>query len=133
MRTIALILTAAGLASCSTAPDPVIRTAQEQAEYQSLIEGKVAGAPISCLPAFAGNDMRVIDEQTVVFRQGGNRVYVANLNGACANLGQPGFAMVTRTPGSSMCTGDIVQVVNTSAGIGAGSCVIGTFTPYSRP
>ncbi len=133
MRQMLLILSASALAACSTAPEPVVRNAEQQAKYLRAIEGKVAGAPMNCLPLPAGNDMQVIDEQTVIFRQGSNRVYVANLNGACDNLGQPGFALVTRTPSSALCSGDIAQVMNTSAGFAAGSCVIGTFTPYTTP
>lgn len=134
MRQIVLILAGAGLAACSTAPQPVTRSAQQQAEYLKLIDGKVAGPTVDCLPAFAGNDMRVIDDQTIVFRQGAGRAYVGNLESACSNLGQPGYALVTTRPsGPGMCRGDIAQIVQTSSGMTAGSCVIGTFTPYTTP
>lgn len=121
------------LAACSTATEPPMRTAQDQAKYLKLIEGRVAGTPMSCLPSWNADDMRVIDDQTIVFGQRSSRVYVANLRSPCNNVGQPGFALVTRTPGSGMCSGDIATVVQTSSGITAGSCVIGTFTPYTRP
>jgi hypothetical protein len=34
---------------------------------------------------------------------------------------------------SSLCSGDIAQVVETGSGMIVGSCVIGEFQPYSRP
>ena len=133
MRNILVALTAAGLAACSTATEPPVRSAEDQARYLKLIEGRVAGTPMSCLPSWNADDMRVIDDQTIVFGERSNRVYVANLQGPCDNVGQPGFALVTRTPTSQLCSGDIATVVQTSSGITAGSCVIGTFTPYTRP
>jgi ABC-type Fe3+-hydroxamate transport system substrate-binding protein len=134
MRTI-LVASAAAvlLAACSTATEPPVRSAQDQAKYLKLIDGRVAGAPLNCLPSFEANDMRVIDDQTIVFGERTSRVYVANLRSPCDNVGQPGFALVTRTPGTGMCSGDIATVVQTTSGITAGSCVIGTFTPYTRP
>ena len=78
-------------------------------------------------------DIVARDDQTIVFGQRTSRVYVANLRSPCDNLDQPGFALVTRTPGSGMCSGDIATVVQTTSGMTAGSCVIGTFTPYTRP
>lgn len=133
MRNILIALSAVGLAACSTATEPPVRSAQDQAKYLQLIEGRVAGAPLSCLPSWNANDMRVIDDQTIVFGERSSRVYVANLRSPCDNVGEPGFALVTRTPGSGMCSGDIATVVQTTSGMAAGSCVIGTFTPYTRP
>jgi hypothetical protein len=134
MRTI-LIASAAAvvLAACSTATEPPMRSAEDQAKYLKLIEGRVAGAPLTCLPSWNADDMRVIDDQTIVFGERTSRVYVANLRSPCDNVGQPGFALVTRTPTSQLCSGDIATVVQTTSGITAGSCVIGTFTPYTRP
>ncbi|MEO7602001.1 MAG: hypothetical protein ABIS39_01880 [Sphingomicrobium sp.] len=134
MRQIALILAGAGLTACSTAPQPVLRSADKQAEYTKLIDGKVAGPVANCLPAFNAGDMRVIDDNTIVFRQSANRVYVANLQGGCPYLGRGGYAMVTRqVGGSGLCRGDIAQVVDTGSGMSVGSCVFDGFTPYKTP
>ena len=133
MRNILIAFAAAGLVACSTATEPPVRSADNQARYLNLIAGRTAGAPMSCLATWDADDMRVIDDQTIVFGERSNRIYVANLQSSCDNLGQPGFALVTRTPGSQLCSGDIATIVQTSSGITAGSCVIGTFTPYTRP
>lgn len=133
MRYILIAFAAAGLAACSTATEPPVRSAENQARYLQLTEGRVAGAPMSCLATWDADDMRVIDSQTIVFGERSNRIYVANLQSPCDNLGQPGFALVTRTPGSQLCSGDIATIIQTGSGMNAGSCVIGTFTPYTRP
>jgi hypothetical protein len=134
MRHIALILAGAGLTACSTAPQPVMRSAEKQAEYTKLIEGKVAGPVTDCLSPFNADDMRVIDDNTIVFRQNASRVYVANMPGGCPYLGRGGYAMVTRQVGGfGLCRGDIAQVVDTGSGMSVGSCVFDGFTPYTKP
>jgi hypothetical protein len=135
MRRLSLLLVAAAaLASCTTAPSPsATQTARSQSEFQRLTAGKVAGAPISCLPHYRANDMVVIDENTIAFKDGA-RVYVAHMNGPCSSLGGPGYALLTRnTGGLGLCRGDIAQVIDTSAHLTVGSCSIGEIVPYSRP
>ena len=133
MRSISLLLIGAALAGCSTAPPaPPMRTAQAQDQYQRLLAGKVAGPPMSCMSTFRADDMRVIDDSTVIFRQSGNRVVLGHFAGGCNMLGQPGYALVTKQLGSSgLCHGDIATVVDTHSGFTVGSCVIGDFIPYT--
>jgi hypothetical protein len=133
MRSISLLLIGAALAGCSTtAQPPAMRSAENQAQLQRLLAGKVAGPPVSCLPNTRADDMTVIDEDTVVFRQSGNRVYVGHMAGGCSMLGHAGYALLTKQLGSSgLCHGDIATVVDTHNGFTVGSCVIGDFVPYS--
>lgn len=135
MRMISALVAAAALASCTTAPPPLpTRTAQSQQEFQQLLIGKVAQAPISCLPHYRSGDMRVIDDNTIAFRDGSSRVYVAHMQGGCTNLGRPGYALLTKQYGSAdLCRGDIAQVVDTQNRFTVGSCVFGDFVPYVRP
>jgi hypothetical protein len=134
MRRISLLLIGGALVACTTtAAEQPIRSVKAQKEYDQLLTGKVAGAPISCLPSYNQNDMVVIDERTVAFRQGSSRVYVNHMQGGCTNLGGP-YALVTRTFGSAqLCRGDIGQVVDLTNHFTVGSCVFGDFVPYTRP
>jgi hypothetical protein len=135
MRVISILITGAVLASCSAAYGPgPIRTAQKQQEYQQLLMGKVAQAPISCLPHYRSGDMRTIDEETILFRDGSRRVYVAHMQGGCSGLGRGSTALVTHQFGSAdLCRGDIAQVVDTLNRFPVGSCVFGDFVPYVTP
>jgi hypothetical protein len=134
MRVISLLLAGGLLASCTTAPEPTYRSANKQAELAKLLTGKVAQRPISCLPHYRSGDMRVIDDDTIAFRDGGRRTYVAHLNGGCSNLGSGGAALVTHQYGSAdLCRGDIARVVDTLNGMTIGSCSFGDFTPYVGP
>ena len=133
MRGLSILLLGAALAGCSTTVEQPMRSAKAQEQYQQLISGKVAGPAVSCLPTYNANDMRVIDEETIAFRLGSNRVYVAHMPGGCSNLGRANYTMVTRQVGASgLCRGDIAQIVDPVNGITVGSCVFGDFTPYTR-
>ena len=134
MRGISLLVIGAALTSCMTGPpQPPMRTAEKQHQYEQLLAGKVAGPPQSCLSSYHNDDMVVIDESTVAFRQGSSRVYVNHMQGGCNNLGG-NYALVTRQFGSSqLCRGDIGQVVDLTNHFTIGSCVFGDFIPYTRP
>jgi len=134
MRVISLLLAGGLLASCTTAPQPTARAADKQAELAQLLAGKVAQRPISCLPHHQASDMRVIDEDTIAFRDGAARTFVARMNGGCSNLGSGGTALVTHQFGTAdLCRGDVARVVDTLNGVTVGSCSFGDFTPYVRP
>ena len=131
MRVISLLLAAGLLASCTTTPQPVQRSADKQAELAKLLAGKVAQRPITCLSHHSSGDMRVIDDETIAYRDGGRRTYVAHMNGACSNLSTGSAALVTHLYGSAdLCSGDIARVVDTLNGMTIGSCAFGDFTPY---
>ena len=139
MRSIPLLLLGATLVSCTAAPAAdTQRSAKNQARYQELIAGKVAGAPMNCLPYYLkANDMTVIDDNTVAFSRGpgSSPVYIAHMRGPCTGLVGPGpYALVTRQVGASgFCSGDIATVQDTMAHITVGSCSFGEFVPYTRP
>ena len=135
MRSISLLVISGALVACTTtaAQQQPMRSVQSQQQYDRLLSGKVAGAPLSCLPGFRSQDMVVIDERTVAFRDGSSRVYVNHMQGGCSNLGGP-YALVTRTfGGGQLCRGDIGQVVDLTNHFTVGSCVFGDFVPYVRP
>ncbi|MFL6758350.1 hypothetical protein [Sphingomonas sp.] len=134
MRVMPLLLVSCVLASCTTAPQPTMRSPDKQTELAQLLAGKVAQRPISCLPHYQASDMRVIDDDTIAFRDGSRRTFVAHMNGGCSNLGSGSTALVTHQFGTSdLCSGEIARVVDTANGITVGSCSFGEFTPYTRP
>lgn len=132
MRCMSLLLLTAGLSACAAGPQPG-RTAEAEAHLDKLIAGKVASRPISCLPHYSTKDMVVIDDGTVVFKNG-RTVYRNDFQGGtCSNLGRGHYALVTKTSGIGLCRGDIAEVSDISAGITVGSCVLGDFVPYTTP
>ena len=96
--------------------------------------GKTPGKPVGCLPSWRSNDMVVIDDNTVVFRDTARRVYRNDFRGgACSQLGNGFYTLVTKSTGSGLCSGDLAQVVDVKSGFTVGSCVIGDFVPYEGP
>jgi hypothetical protein len=135
MRTAALALAGALLASCTTGPEPPHQlTLRAQQQLGLLLNGKVAGSPISCLPNYNANDMQVIDGRTVAFKLGSRTVYLMHLSPGCELLGNGGYALVTKQfGGMGMCRGDIARVFDTTSRFTVGSCGIDSIVPYTTP
>ena len=132
MRLLILATAAVGLAGCATAVDqPAQRSATNQATYDKLLAGKTAGRPAKCLPLRSSNDMVVIDDDTILYREG-RTIYVNKPLGSCSLLSRGSYALVTRSIGSQLCRGDIGTVTDMTSGTTVGSCSLGDFVPY-RP
>ncbi len=132
MRLLIFATAAIGLTACATTvSQPAQRSERAQATYDKLLAGKVAGKPQNCLPLQRANDMEVIDDDTILYRDG-RTTYVNKPLGSCNLLSRGSYALVTRSQGSQMCRGDIGTVTDISTGTTVGSCAIGDFVPY-RP
>ena len=134
MRSIPLLCLSAMLASCSMAPQPMMRSPSGQRSYDMLLAGKVPGPQLSCLPRYNANDMSVIDGRTVGFRVGTGTVYLMHLSEGCSLLGTGSYALLTKQYGGlGLCRGDIAQVVDTMNRQTVGSCVVQDITSFTRP
>ena len=131
MRNLLFLFLAPALAACATAPQPMARSAEGEAKLQQLLAGRVAGQPVSCLPHWRRDKMVVIDENTILF-DAGSTVYRNELQGSCTNLGTGSYALVTRSTSTSLCSGEIAQVMDVQTGMTVGGCAIGDFVPYTR-
>ena len=135
MRRISLLIASSLLASCMTAPPPP-RGPDPRAmqTYQMLVGGKVAQAPISCLPNYYANDMRTIDGRTLGFRVGQSRAYIVHLSPGCELIGTGNYTLLTRQVGGmGMCQNDIQEVVDLQSHTHVGSCSVVDIVPYYRP
>ena len=131
MRSIALVIVAAAIAGCSTAPEPG-RSAEAAATLDRTLAGRIAGQPMSCLPPYGRQEMITIDQNTILFKSG-RTVFRNDLrSGGCANLGGS-YSLVTNSSSGRLCSGDIAQVADIRNGITVGSCVLGDFVPYTLP
>ena len=132
MRMLLLAAAATSLVACETTDSqPEQRSAAAQATYDRLLAGKTAGRPAKCLPLQRSNDMVVIDDDTILYRDG-RTTYVNKPLGSCSLLSRGSYALVTRSIGSQLCRGDIGTVTDMTSGTTVGSCSLGDFVPY-RP
>jgi hypothetical protein len=134
MRAISVLIAGAALASCTAIPPAPTRTAENQRDLEMALAGKVAQPPVSCLPSYRAGDMKTIDDNTILFREGRSRAWLAHMQGPCNGLGSGHYALVTHQyGGQGLCRGDIAQVVDTLNRMSVGSCVFGDFVPYVTP
>ena len=133
MRAISLLLSVAAMTGCSSQPAPATQMAESQAKFRELTAGKVAGAPINCLPpSVRSRNLEVIDDSTFAYVDSSSRVYVNHVRGECSNLGSGFYTLVVRSGGSGTCSGDIADVSDVRSGMTYGSCSLGQFVPYTR-
>ena len=136
MRRVVPILMIAAIAGCTAGSTRMSVSAQAEAQTRlnTLLAGKVPGRPQSCLASYRANDMIVIDDYTIAFRDGTNRVWINKPPGGCNLLSAGPYALVTRnTGGLGLCRGDIGRVVDTLSHSEVGSCVFSDFVPYMTP
>ena len=137
MRIASLLIAGTVLASCTTAPPAAYdagRSPSGDRAYQMLIAGKVAGAPMNCLPTYQRNDMSVIDGRSIAFRVGTRTAYLVRLTPGCELAGSGNYALVSRQfGGTQLCRGDIQQVTDLMNHTTVGSCTVADVIPYTRP
>ncbi len=131
MRLMMIPIATIALGACTTGPEQMTRSESDQRVYDKALAGKIAGKAESCLPTYRSNDMTVVDDHTILFREG-RTTWVNSTLGRCSSLGNSGYALVTRNFNSQLCRGDIATVTDVSTGMTVGSCALGDFVPY-RP
>lgn len=133
VRLLAAAPVVALLGACAGQPMEADRDPQDEARLAQALAGKVAGQPVSCLPNYRTTQMEVIGRDTILYRDG-RTSYLQRTNGYCYPNGpRGGYALVTKQFGSSVCRGDIGQVLDTSTRMFAGSCSFNEFIPYHTP
>jgi len=123
------------LMSCSTAPAEQSRSPADSKRLADALAGRVAGPPQHCISNFPTAEMRVIDDFTILYTEGGrSTVYVQNPRGGCPGLSNGARTLVARQVGTSqMCDGDINEMIDLQSRTSGGACVFGPFVPYTRP
>jgi len=107
-------------------------SARATQKLDRALAGRTAGQPVSCISNMRGSDMQIVDDYTILFKEGGT-VFVQKPRGGCAGIGNGNYTLVTRLNGSSrLCNGQIGEVVDRVSGFGFGSCVFGDFVPYRK-
>ena len=134
MRKLVLLSAGAALAACTTAPPQDQRAAAQQ-QLAQLLAGKVAGAPVECIPNYHTSSPSVITPTAIAFQATPGRIYVSNTVGSgCEGVGGPAYSLATTQHGTStLCAGDLVQIRDLQAGTMAGSCSLTQLVPYTTP
>lgn len=94
-----------------------------------LIEGRVAGAPVSCIHRSDQNDLQIIDKTALVY--GSGRTIYVNRPRNARDLDSNDI-LVTRLTGSQLCKLDSVRLRDRMANMPTGFLLLGDFVPYRR-
>ncbi len=135
MRILIPFAVLAVLGGCAGAPSPseeaaaARRHANAEAELADALKGKTPGKPVSCVNLRDIRSTKTIGDRTLIYGVNSRLIYRNDPAGGCPASGA-GRTLVTRTPSNQLCRGDIVRVVDLTAGFDVGSCALGDFTPY---
>ena len=100
-----------------------------QQQLDKLLEGRVAGKPVSCISQFDSRDMQVIDKTAIVYSTG-SVIYV-NRTSNPKSLDSDDI-LVTKIWGIGPCRLDTIQLRERSGGFWHGFVGLEDFVPYRR-
>lgn len=100
-----------------------------EAKLDKMLEGRVAGKPVNCIPLGTTSDTTVIDKTAIVYRVG-STLYVNRPSNA--DQLSDNDIMVTRTSMSQLCRLDTVQLHDRGSRIWSGFVGLQDFVPYKR-
>lgn len=124
----ATALALSGIAGAKTAAaDPA--AAKGEARLAKMLEGRTAGTPQSCISAYDGNNLQVIDRTAVVYKSG-NIIYVARADDP-KSLDDDDILIVKRF-GSQLCKQDVQHSVDRMSGFLTNVVFLGDFVPYKK-
>ena len=124
-----LFIAAALIATTATPAIARERLTGEQ-QLQKLLKGHTPGKPVECISLGRSQDSTTIDQTAIVYHDG-DTLYVNRFNGGCPEL-RDDRILVTRTPSTRLCRGDIARIMERPPSIMVGTCSFDSFTPYKR-
>lgn len=131
MRSLVPLLLLSAAACTPTAAD-LDRQAAADAGTRAALDRELAGLrpgqPQDCVNQVQLRDMRSFGD-TLVYRGPGRVRYVNRTSGGCDPESHDAY-LVTSTPSTQLCRGDIAHAVNRTSGFPVGACSYGDFVPY---
>jgi hypothetical protein len=130
MKVLASILAgAAVLAMGASAASAETLAEKGEARLAKMLEGRIAGEPVSCITAIRSNGLRVIEHVGVVY-DAGKTIYVSRPSDP-KSLG-PWDVPIFERLGSQLCKTDLVRTVDRTNGFTTGVVFLGDFVPYTK-
>ena len=124
----AAVLALAALPGAAMADEKV--NAKGEAELAKMLEGRVAGKPVKCLPTHAMDNSTIIDGTAIVYRSG-SKLYVNRPRSGADRLDDDDI-LLTKLYGSQLCNIDKVDLIDRGSRMWSGFVLLGDFVPYQR-
>lgn len=126
---IAPLLLAASAALLATSPVIAAEKLTGEARLAKMLEGRVAGDPVSCIPLHASRDQTVIDKTAILY-DAGSTIWV-NRTSDPASLDSDDIMLVKLHIGQ-LCRLDTVEMRDRSGFWFTGFVGLDDFVPYRR-
>jgi hypothetical protein len=94
-----------------------------------LLEGRVAGEPVNCVPLSASDNMQIIDKTAIVYGRG-NTLWVNQPTNA--NALDRNDILVRKSHTAQVCNLDTVQLLDRSSKFYTGFVGLNKFVPYRK-
>ena len=118
---------AAPAAPAGDSPAPLSKGEQQLAR---MLEGRVAGEPVRCIPSRRQQRVKMIDGTAYVFGQG-STIYVQRTTRP-ENINRRHALINQRFSGGELCRMDVITTVDPIAGFFTGGVLFEDFVPYTR-
>jgi hypothetical protein len=130
MKMLTKIITGAALVAAALPAVASTRAPTGEARLAQLVDGRVAGKPVSCLPLNQITSSQIVDGVGIVYRVGA-RLYVNRPRTDPRGLDDDDI-LVVRSFGSQLCNADTVDLVDRNSRMWSGFVALGDFVPYTR-
>lgn len=129
MKKIALAFATAAILLTGTAVQAKPKLTGEE-KLAKMLEGRVAGEPVSCIPITGSQNTRIIDKTALVY-ESGKTLYVNRPNNPDSL--DDDYIHVTELHGSQLCRLDTVRLHDRSGFWYSGFVGLNDFVPYRKP
>jgi len=132
MKAIVIIAAGAALALTGTAAaaSGSGTNAKGEARLARMLEGRTAGAPVSCIDTMRSNKMEVIDGVAVVY-DAGKTIYVARPTDP-RMLGRSDALVIDRFSPSRLCVQEAMKTIDRYDHFHTGVVFLRSFVPYTK-
>jgi hypothetical protein len=125
----ALAVSALALSAASSVDAKAKKTGEEQ--LAEILKGRVAGTPVSCVNTWRNDDMSIVDNTAIVYRDG--RTIYVNRTQNPENLDWSDILVIHKQTGNQLCKLDRVSTIDRTGGYFTGVVFLTDFVPYTLP
>lgn len=125
----ALAVSALALSAASSVDAKAKKTGEEQ--LAEILKGRVAGTPVSCINTWRNDNMSIVDNTAIVYRDG--RTIYVNRTQNPQSLDWDDILVIRKQTGNELCRLDHVSTIDRTGGFMTGVVFLTDFVPYTLP
>ncbi|HVI99744.1 MAG TPA: DUF6491 family protein [Sphingomonas sp.] len=127
-----ILIAAAALAGCANGQyEEQVRAEGEKDLAQALDGFAATGKTSDCVQPRNVSGPQIIGNSTLLYREGGGRIWRNDLISSCPSL-REGQTVIVEIKGGQLCRNDLFRTIEPGANIPSAYCRLGNFTEYKR-